>query len=47
MGPMYHIQGNTCEDVGETDKQLVHASACVCRDIEHTGSLESTKTLAS
>ena len=24
-------------------KQLVHASACVCRDIEHAGSLESTK----
>ena len=23
--------------------QLVHASACVCRDVEHAGSLESTK----
>ena len=26
-----------------TGKQLVHASACVCRDIERAGSLESTK----
>ena len=25
------------------NKQLVYASACVCRDIEHAGSLESTK----
>ena len=24
-------------------EQLVHASACVCRDIEHAGSLEDTK----
>ena len=24
-------------------EQSVHASACVCRDIEHAGSLESTK----
>ena len=29
-------------ELGATS-QLVHASACVCRDIEHLGSLESTQ----
>ena len=30
-----------CQDVD--NYQLVHTSACVCRDIEQAGSLESTK----
>ena len=29
--------------VKTSNQQLVHASACVCRDIEHAESLESRK----
>ena len=41
--------GNSCTVnvvdnlVNNVIKQLVRALACVCRDIEHAGSLESTK----